>query len=900
MVNALYPSRRPASLSSDRDTLRSGLQSSASSVSGFSLFRTADPVAPSFAGFAELESPDTATTAGAEETRGEQRESQTSDRACVDAELMAELRTELEELVNANRLSDAFEWTTFVFSESDKTLSVLQDCLGPGQAMPDPQCIGHFKEMPDWWTAVKTLLETSEGATEPPASSESGPSPDAAAIRVHLLSLFENAVITSEAKCDFVAAHYWLQALQCFERFWQGEGAQVFGTFVRDVQGRLEASLTFSSDTVEICDRFLTEIKPNFHRNADALGLQLNLCRSLRDKMWYAADVRTSAAYESLRGIVNALRVMGKPKRSNQPRMAPPLRHWSASKLVNEGIHIKSEAQILEVLSAIPEHGGPNKLSDDQSRVASLWMDHNHVHLVCTGEERIHKLCMEIRKCAEQLTLPSAAENPMLWSNALYMANDRGLASFETSTRSYLGLTALDKTSHGLESLRMQTSVAYSADALSSASQTLSSVSSRDYFDKSPTLTNKSSATFWSPAITEAHSPSSATSMGSYPTHAAVGNHQRKMATRLSSRHVDEEEQGLRQRIVGLLLSDVALSLYVDGSETDRAFWSGLGGDLLARHVRPERGLSGDVNHMRRASEVANKPASRSRLQMPFDFDAAFVNIFRRFAAACDPYIKLQHLFDAQKLIPAALDQLEPSRLASSKSVQDHARTINGRKPWPGQDVSICGFKRLFCDPGVRPSAIFRDLQYIASLVPAMVLEQSPHGTAFWNAAVALSDLKREEIKIMVETADSIIAYHTNNRGHGRSPSVAQQQRDSATFSVPSRTPAAGDMARYSMADAAYLLQIAAKEGDPAAQRELATLYLTHPELMEHIIAPFTRPRDVFKEELEGKWRKNQDPARCDPVTMCVAHHWMLLSSKGGDALAKEYLRQREEMERLP
>ena len=99
------------------------------------------------------------------------------------------------------------------------------------------------------------------------------------------------------------------------------------------------------------------------------------------------------------------------------------------------------------------------------------------------------------------------------------------------------------------------------------------------------------------------------------------------------------------------------------------------------------------------------------------------------------------------------------------------------------------------------------------------------------------------------------------------------------------------------MADAGYLLQITAREGNHVAQRELATLYLTNPDLMDHIIAPFAKPRDVFKEELESKWRKNQDPNRCDPATMCVAHHWMSLSSKSGDALAKEYLRQREEME---
>lgn len=209
-------------------------------------------------------------------------------------------------------------------------------------------------------------------------------------------------------------------------------------------------------------------------------------------------------------------------------------------------------------------------------------------------------------------------------------------------------------------------------------------------------------------------------------------------------------------------------------------------------------------------------------------------------------------------------------------------------------ETSIRGFRDIFSRKTLRPVTIFRDLQFIAALLPSTVLQGTPQGKAFCNAAVAMAGLKSEARKIMVETAADIIAFHSNNRGHGQSSSTAQQQRDHAIFPTPS--PPAEDIGRYSMADAAYLLQITAKEGDPVAQRELATLYLTHPELMDRIIAPFSRPKEVFKEEIEGRWKRNQDPNRCDPNTMCVAHHWMSLSSKGGDALAKEYLRQREEM----
>jgi hypothetical protein len=317
------------------------------------------------------------------------------------------------------------------------------------------------------------------------------------------------------------------------------------------------------------------------------------------------------------------------------------------------------------------------------------------------------------------------------------------------------------------------------------------------------------------------------------------------------------------------------------------AFWTGLGGDLTENH------LSG----LRQTFTVN---VDDSRPDESFDFHRAFQTLARRFEATWNPFVKLEYLMEIDVLTGHYMAQQADAMPARTESKLNTSALHKLKRQGSSQaNIKVEGFRRLLCDPFIRPVAIFRDLQYIAALVPSTTLEQTPQGKAFWNAAVAISSLKHEVRHFMVETADGIISYQSNNRGHGRAASIAQQQRDSATFSVPSRTPSAEDIKRYTMADAAYLLQITAKEGDAAAQRELATLYLTHPELMDHIIAPFSRPREVFKEELESKWRKNQDPNRCDPTTMCVAHHWMSLSSKGGDALAKESLKQREEMERL-
>jgi len=102
------------------------------------------------------------------------------------------------------------------------------------------------------------------------------------------------------------------------------------------------------------------------------------------------------------------------------------------------------------------------------------------------------------------------------------------------------------------------------------------------------------------------------------------------------------------------------------------------------------------------------------------------------------------------------------------------------------------------------------------------------------------------------------------------------------------------------MTERARMFIITAKEGDAVAERELAIFYLTHPDLLPRTVLPLTKPRDVFKSELMNRDRKREDVVRSDPMTMCVAQHWMEMSKKGGDGLAMKYLRQRDEMERIP
>lgn len=888
---ALYPQRRPVSVSSDTDNLKSGLQSSASSISGFSLFRHEKAFEP-----VQLT---TSTSISHDVQSLSTTDTDTlvpdSEDSHPDEHLVREASLELEEFAtNRATLSREF-WEVFELDADSDALVPMRERISTMQSRKphkDHTSSGVANIVsPDLLSHAKTIeillykyhndvdhawLHPSETWRE-------------------LDFLFEQAIEDSQARSDFVSAHRWFQHRHEVQSYISKQpGMEPLCNIIEHVKLSSERSIMQSEELERACEDWSNSMQPQQALRIGLLKPPLDGNERLRDKMWYVADVRTSAAYDEARSIASALRVMGKSKRQARPRMSPPLRHWSASKASPTNMHLKTEAQILEILSAKPEHGGANKLSDDQARATVQWMERQNIDNLCRGEERLHKLCMEVRKCVEQMTANN--ENSTIWANKLF-ARDGAVRQSATIQRRPSLLSGLYSNAPQPHYLSLSTQMR-SNDALSCASHTLSTVSSRDFLDsRSPTLTNKSSVPFWSPALTEADSPSSATSVVSSQTHAGQEAFSSKQSPSAptSDQHALER---LRQRLTSLLLSDLTSILFRDGSETDNAFWSGLGLELTERHFRTLHPLQS--SSIGSQTPTADSSSALKSTITRFGFEPAFEVLLQKFSTNSNPSTKLSCIYDIDKLLVPYMIEQGSGGSPSGSFVRRASGDMQLVSDQPSQDTSetsMTGFRTIFSRSSLRPSTIFRDLQYIAALLPSATLQGTPQGKAFTNAVVAIMSLKNEVRAIMVETADSIINYHSNNRGHGRSSSTAQQQRDSAIFSAPSRTPSAEDIARYTMSDAAYLYQIAAKEGDIVAQRELATLYLTHPELMDHIILPFARPRDVFKEELEGKWRKNQDPNRCDPVTMCVAHHWMSLSAKGGDSLAKEYLRQREEMD---
>ncbi|ERT01377.1 hypothetical protein HMPREF1624_02623 [Sporothrix schenckii ATCC 58251] len=314
------------------------------------------------------------------------------------------------------------------------------------------------------------------------------------------------------------------------------------------------------------------------------------------------------------------------------------------------------------------------------------------------------------------------------------------------------------------------------------------------------------------------------------------------------------------------------------------------------------------------------------------------------------------------KPLEEAIDNVKERRSSTLGSTQQPALSRGGSIGATGhgagagqnrnastKDAVTCILQSLFCDPTIRPKTLFRDLQFIAAFVPTEVLDRSERGKSFWAAGLAALLLKSEVCTTMIEVADEIVGVYTKTRKAPTAPppppppsasSLTSDGSNGSPASSPYSTPLPLSSA-YSLADAARMLTITAKEGDPTSQRELAIFYLSNPELVERTTLPLSKPREVFKKAVMDKYGGSGSSSgggggggssgmmsgghggpggggpgghghyghggsgpggngvydvRNDPALMCVAIHWMEAAEQGGDELARTFLGQNEMM----
>ncbi|KAK7710870.1 hypothetical protein SLS64_005775 [Diaporthe eres] len=385
---------------------------------------------------------------------------------------------------------------------------------------------------------------------------------------------------------------------------------------------------------------------------------------------------------------------------------------------------------------------------------------------------------------------------------------------------------------------------------------------------------------------------------------------------------------------------------------------------------------------------LSSKKASKSSREnlAEFPFTGAYQRLLRMFCVHPNPYAKLNALFELEHLIVASLTSGSPRRrLAWLRSAEFEAEKYNqgghcrpfedaidnlrerrsltlqspgfGSNRMPGgnlnsetrsvvntsstasnTDAIATVLQSLFRNAEIRPATLFRDLQFIATFVPASILDKTDRGKAFWDCAIAALGLKQEVCRTMVEMADELVGVYTQNRrgqppapestasssingedearAQRPSPSAEQQASRTASSSPPTPPPPS---TTYRLEDAARMWTITAKEGDPTSQRELALFYLSNPELVDRTTLPLSKPREVFKPAVMEKYGGangarigagqphrpgtaghgagmdgGRRDVRSDGALMCVAIHWMEAAEQGGDELARTFLGQND------
>lgn len=347
---------------------------------------------------------------------------------------------------------------------------------------------------------------------------------------------------------------------------------------------------------------------------------------------------------------------------------------------------------------------------------------------------------------------------------------------------------------------------------------------------------------------------------------------------------------------------------------------------------------------------LADLQSQSSALKTEFPFREAYRRILTKFGLSSNPYDKLRLLYELTALLttsenskndrtsplssvfsrssshnllspnlkPLGAPRTRLTRLEevsancedrwmhSIKSHSDIGNTQNSptfRWAVNRTDPNILPLlQSMLRDPHLRPSTLFRDLQYIAAFVPSSILDETPLGTAFWTVGLAAITVKSELSLQTTLRANLIVAYHYNHQPKRENPTSAEPRRVSLGASDEPIVVALNDpsLKETTLADAANLYTISALEGDPTAARELALFHLTHPELVRRVTLPFSRPGEVFRSanNSAGNAKEGQARGGLDPMSFAVAFHWMEVAANAGDKDARAFLKENGDLGR--
>ena len=296
-------------------------------------------------------------------------------------------------------------------------------------------------------------LKTPEPETVRLDTQTAGKPPDE--IRSELESLIQAAIDQASTRFDYQEVHFWWQAENLLHEY-ESSSEMLLRSIYRDCQQNIRLNRDVST---RIGDHLygLSSLREIQKRRMTSDQKQR---KAFRMKMWYVSDVRHSSTFEDALHVTQALRAMADSSRSKHPT---GVANWARSRLRNVVGHDRTSAQTLDALTEPNEYSGISKLNDDQVERTTRWLTRNSVENFCRGEERIHRFCLEIQKCANKLTGPTLLDSPVLWSSPLFEQEKKVFGrkapnTYEPQFQNVNGNISYAKNAHLMGSLPTSTS----------------------------------------------------------------------------------------------------------------------------------------------------------------------------------------------------------------------------------------------------------------------------------------------------------------------------------------------------------------------------------------------------------------------------------------------------------
>ena len=796
---------------------------------------------------------------------------------------------------------------------------------------------------------------------------------------------FNQKISLCQSMYDFQSAHFWWTSLKAFRELSQEFVRSLIIKMTEAAQSKVQRCIKLRDDY----SSWLFALRVRYKLSKSPIRDLKIQCVKLRDKMWYLADVRHSAAYEDAVNVARALKSMVGPMPSRQTGVAA----WARNRLRSTIAPERTHTQTLEALTADHVHGGPSKMNDRQVERTSRWLTDQSIENFCKGEERIHRFLLEVQKCANKVVGESLLKSPVLWSSTLYQHECRkyGIRSYQSmlggpddTEKSDIDYMATIPMASHSSTMFNHTSPPYMSSSRVESSE-LRSNHDRSWGSATPfefqlaSLPREPVRSFrpsgsslqpWRPSVTT-------------PDHAAVTlpSHGSSNSPFIGVRPSTKQDfiVRLKETTLSLILSDLGYTLWSQGSETDRRMsdYREMKQTFEKAYEQVPSNIDATVtfnsdtetsSHMletcsntrpatdsldaKKKESVSAKEAFRQTFDMPYPYLEAYDKLLAKFGLSSDPFLKINLLHELTSMVECSLDDtsdssvrhrsstssgkhqsMDEQRLPETSNVgkprtratrleevmancEDRRRSkmlpsqLTSDQPTYGQHRTPTMLKAHTKSRGVdtvpmltkilsgsprRTKTLFRDLQYIAALVPASFLDNTPQGRAFWDVGLAALHMKTDLCKSMIDRANQIVAYHMPRPSHAKKTT---SDDGGACSESTNKDPT---LAHTDLTSAAKLYTVAALEGDPTAARELALFYLSHLESVPRVTLPLSRPSEVFKPSLtsigtdrngKGGSEGKQETKGLDPLTFAVAFHWMELAANGGDADAKTFLRE--------